>query len=188
MNLANKFSFVRLLLTPVFVLAILYYREDHLFFANLPLIVFLMAVITDAIDGFIARRYGQTTRLGKVLDPLADKFLLIIAFIALTFTKTIPPHLRIPPWVLIIVLTRDIFIIIGASIIYMMFEYIEFKPSSLGKITTFFQMMTILSVLVRFKYSYIIWTTAAVFTVLSGIHYLIRTNRILNETTTYGTK
>ena len=181
MNLANKFSFVRLFLTPIFVIAILYYREDSLLFANLPLIIFLIAIMTDAADGYIARRYGQTTRLGAVLDPLADKFLLIVAFIALTFTKTLPPYLRIPPWVLIIVLTRDIFILIGASIIYMMFEYIEFKPSALGKITTFFQMMTILAVLLRFRYSNIIWITAISFTVLSGIHYLIRTNRILSE-------
>ena len=183
MNLANKFSIIRLLLTPIFVLAILYYREDNLLFANLPLIIFLTAVITDAVDGFIARRYGQTTPLGGVLDPLADKFLLIVAFITLTFTKTIPPQFRIPPWVLIIVLTRDMFILIGAAIIYMLFKYIEFKPSALGKITTFLQMATILSVLLRFKYSYIIWTIAAIFTVFSGIHYLVRTNRILNKTT-----
>lgn len=181
MNLANKFSFVRLFLTPIFVLAVLYYREDNLLFANLPLIIFLLAIMTDAADGYIARRYGQATRLGAVLDPLADKFLLIVAFIALTFTETLPPHLRIPPWVLIIVLTRDIFILIGASIIYMMFEYIEFKPSILGKITTFFQMMTILGVLLRFRYSNIVWSVAISFTILSGIHYLIRTNRILNE-------
>jgi phosphatidylglycerophosphate synthase len=62
----------------------------------------------------------------------------------------------------------------------MVFEYIEFKPSMLGKITTFFQMATILSVFLRFRYSYIIWTAAAIFTVMSGIHYLLRTSRILN--------
>ena len=183
MNLANKFSLARLFLTPVFVLTVLYYREGHLLFASLPLAVFLLAIITDAVDGFIARHYGQTTRFGTVLDPLADKFLLAVAFIALTFMTTIPAHLRIPPWVLIIVLTRDIFILIGAAIIYMMFGYIEFKPSALGKVTTFFQMMTILSVLAGFRYSHVAWNTAAAFTALSGIHYLIRTSRILNGKT-----
>ena len=181
MNLANKFSLARLFLTPIFVLAILYYREDNLLFANLPLIVFLAAITTDAIDGFVARRYGQTTRVGTVLDPLADKFLLVVAFITLTFTETLPPHLRIPPWVLIIVLTRDIFLLIGASIIYMIVEYVEFKPSALGKITTFFQMLTILAVLLKFNYSYVMWSAAAIFTVFSGIHYLIRANRILSK-------
>lgn len=145
--------------------------------------VFLIAVATDAVDGFIARRYRQRTSLGVVLDPLADKFLLTVAFIILAFTKTIPPDLRIPPWVLIIVLTRDIFILLGASIIYVVFEYIEFKPSILGKVTTVFQMMTVLSVLLKFSYSYIIWTITAALTVFSGIHYLIRANRILNSKT-----
>jgi cardiolipin synthase len=180
MNLANRFSIIRLFLTPIFVLAVLYYREDHLIFANLPLFVFLAAVLTDAIDGFIARHYSQTTRVGKVLDPLADKFLLVVAFITLTLPRTLPTHFRIPAWVLIIVLTRDLFIIIGASIVYVLFEYIEFNPSALGKVTTFLQMATILSVLLRFTYSYVIWTLAAVFTILSGIHYLIRTGKILN--------
>ena len=181
MNLANKFSLIRLLLTPVFVLAVLYYKKDNILLANLPLIIFTTAVITDAIDGFIARRYKQTTHLGAALDPLADKFLLVVAFITLTFTKTIPPYLRIPPWILIIVLTRDIFIVIGASIIYLLFEYIEFRPSTLGKVTTSFQMATIALVLLRFRYSYIIWTATAVITLFSGVHYLIRANRILNE-------
>jgi cardiolipin synthase len=181
MNLANRFTLIRLFLTPIFVLAVLYRREDNLLLANLPLMIFLIAISTDAIDGFIARRYGQTTRFGAVLDPLADKFLLIAAFTALTFTKTIPPHFRIPLWVLIIVLTRDIFLLTGASIIYMVFEYIEFKPSVLGKITTFLQTMTILAVLLRFNHSYVIWTGAAIFTVLSGIQYLARANRILSE-------
>lgn len=181
MNLANRFSLIRLFLTPIFVLAVLYCRGDNLLFANLPLIVFLIAISTDAIDGFIARRYGQTTRFGAVLDPLADKFLLIVAFITLTFAKTIPPYFRIPPWVLIIVFTRDIFILTGASIIYMTLEYIEFKPSALGKIATFLQMMTILAVLLRFSHSYVIWTGAAIFTLLSGIQYLARANRVLNE-------
>ena len=181
MNLANKFSLTRLLLTPFFVLAILYYREDNLFLAVLPLVIFITAVMTDVADGFIARRYAQSTRVGAVLDPLADKFLLVVAFIALTFSGTILPHLRIPAWVLIVVISRDIFILIGASLVYTLFEYIEFRPSALGKITTFLQMMTVISVLLRFEYSYVIWSSAAIFTVLSGIDYLMRTNRILGE-------
>jgi phosphatidylglycerophosphate synthase len=63
----------------------------------------------------------------------------------------------------------------------LLFEYIEFRPSILGKIVTFFQMVTVISVLLRFEYSYIIWTTTAIFTILSGVHYLIRTNRIISE-------
>ena len=181
MNLANRFSLIRLLLTPIFVLSVLYWRRDNAFFANLPLVIFLSAIITDAADGFIARRYRQVTSLGKVLDPLADKFLLVAAFVTLTFTAAIPPHLRIPAWVLIIIITRDIFILIGAAVIYFMFGYMEFSPSALGKTTTFLQMMTIISVLLRFEHSYLMWTAAAVITIFSGMHYLVRANRMLNE-------
>ncbi|MBL7070965.1 MAG: CDP-alcohol phosphatidyltransferase family protein [Candidatus Omnitrophica bacterium] len=182
MNLANKFSFIRLLLTPLFVLSMLYYRADNAVLAGLPIAIFISAIITDAVDGYIARRYGQASRLGAILDPLADKFLIVVSFITLTFVSTVPGHLRIPPWVLIIVLTRDLFILTGASAILMMFGSIEFKPSLIGKFTTFLQMMTILAVLLRFNYSNIIWSAAALFTVASGIYYLVRTNRMLNET------
>jgi len=180
MNLPNKITIARLLLTPVFVVSVVYYTEANPVLANLPLIIFLTAIVTDAIDGLIARRFNQITSFGVLLDPLADKFLLIVSFIALSVIPSLPLHLRIPPWVLIIVLTRDLFILIGAAIIYMVFGYIEFKPSMWGKATTFFQMLTVLLVLIRFDYVYVIWTLAAVLTVVSGVHYLIRTNRILH--------
>lgn len=183
MNLPNKISLARLLLTPVFVVSVIYYTGTDPLLANLPLIIFLAAIATDALDGFIARKYNQVTSFGILLDPLADKFLLIVSFVTLSLVTTVPPYMRIPPWILIIVLTRDLFIVVGAAIIYMIFGYVEFKPSVLGKIATFFQMLTILSVLLRFRGSYIIWTLAAFFTVVSGIHYLIRTNRMLNGKT-----
>jgi len=181
MNLPNKLSLARLFLAPVFVITVLYHRQDNPLFAYLPLIVFLTAIITDAIDGYVARRYNQTTRLGVILDPLADKFLLIVAFITLALTKAAAPSLRIPAWVAIIVITRDIFIVMGSLIIYLMFGYIEFKPSMPGKITTVFQMLTILAVLIGFGYSHIVWNTAAVLTVFSGAHYLTRVNKILGN-------
>ncbi|MDD5681323.1 MAG: CDP-diacylglycerol--glycerol-3-phosphate 3-phosphatidyltransferase [Candidatus Omnitrophica bacterium] len=180
MNLPNKLSVARLLLTPVFVVSVVYHTEANPILANLPLIVFLTAIATDALDGFIARKYNQITSFGILLDPLADKFLLIVSFITLSLATTTLPHLRIPPWVLIIVLTRDLFILIGAAVIYMVFGYVEFKPSMLGKIATVFQMLTILAVLLRLDYSGIVWTLAAFFTVVSGIHYLIRTSGLLH--------
>jgi cardiolipin synthase (CMP-forming) len=180
-NLPNKLSLARLLLTPVFVVSVIYYSQISTVLANLPLIIFLIAILTDALDGFIARKYKQITSFGILLDPLADKFLLIVAFITLSFVSAGPPHFRIPPWVLIIVLTRDLFILIGAAVIYMVFGYMEFKPSIWGKAATLFQMLTIFAVLISFSYSYVIWTLAAGFTVVSGAHYLLRTNRIVND-------
>ena len=181
MNTPNTISIVRLLLTPVFAVSVIYYNEANPVMANLPLVIFLIAILSDAADGFIARKYNQITSFGIILDPLADKFLLVVAFITLSFAPAIPPGLRIPPWVLVIVLTRDLFILTGAAIIYMLFGYVEFKPSAWGKVTTFFQMLTIFAVLLKSGYSHIVWTSAAVLTIISGIHYLLRTNRILND-------
>ncbi|MBU4376303.1 MAG: CDP-alcohol phosphatidyltransferase family protein [Candidatus Omnitrophica bacterium] len=183
MNIPNALSLARLLLTPTFVVSVIYHTEGNPFLSRLPLIIFLVAVITDAVDGFIARRYSQITSLGILLDPLADKFLLAVSFITLSLVAYGPAHLKIPPWVLVIVLTRDLFILTGAAVIYFVYGYVEFKPSMLGKVTTFFQMATILSVLIQFKYSYAIWTLAALFTVFSGAHYLLRANRVLNGKT-----
>lgn len=180
MNIPNILSLTRLLLTPAFVVSVIYHAEGNGFLPDLPLVIFLIAIITDAVDGFIARKYNQITSFGVLLDPLADKFLLVASFITLSFLSYGPQGLRIPPWVLIIVVTRDLFILTGAAIIYFIMGYVEFKPSPLGKITTFFQMATVFSVLVHFEYSYIIWTLAALFTVMSGMHYFVRANRILN--------
>ncbi len=180
MNIPNTLSLARLLLTPAFVVSVIYHTEDTTFLSNLPLIIFLIAIITDAVDGFIARKYNQITSFGVLLDPLADKFLLIASFITLSFLTYGPAGFLIPPWVLIIVLTRDLFILTGAAIIYFMLGYVEFKPSIPGKITTFFQMITILGVLAHFEYSYVLWTLAALFTIISGIHYFVRASRIFN--------
>src|SRR3989338_2746526 len=111
---------MRLLLTPAFVVSVIYHVEGNVFLSNLPLIIFIIAIITDAVDGFIARKYNQITSLGVLLDPLADKFLLIASFITLSFLTYGPAGPRIPPWFLIIVLTRDLFILTCAAIIYFM--------------------------------------------------------------------
>lgn len=181
MNIPNALSLARLLLTPAFVVSVVYHSEGSIFLSKLPLIIFLIAVITDAVDGFIARKYNQITPFGILFDPLADKFLLMASFITFSFLTYGPAGMRIPLWVLIIVLTRDLFILTGAAIIYFLSGYVEFKPSALGKITTFFQMATVIGILAHFKHSYILWTAAAFFTVISGIHYFVRANRILSK-------
>ena len=181
MTLANKFSMARLFLSPVFVLSVLYYRTDSVIAAYLPLTIFLAAIFTDVFDGFVARRFRQVTTLGKVLDPVADKLLLTVAFLSLSLSQSIDPAMRIPVWVTVVIITRDIFILIGAGIIYLLLEYIEFKPTILGKITTFVQMMTVLSVLLKLRLSYAVWSIAVFFTLISGLQYLVRASKIISE-------
>ncbi len=174
LNLANRITIGRIILIPFFIAAIIYSRMD------MALILFFLAIASDALDGYIARSQNQKTRLGTFLDPLADKMLLVSAFICLSIFKNVPPDLRFPPYVPIIVISRDALIVLGSIIIYVLAGDINIKPTWSGKMTTFFQMLTIASVLVQFKYSYIIWNTAVIMTIISGIGYLLMGSRLLN--------
>lgn len=181
MNLANKISIARILLIPFFIASIVYYGNEGSLTSYLPVTIFFIAVISDGVDGFLARKFNQKTELGTILDPLADKLLILTAFVSLSFSKSIPMHLRLPPWLPILVISRDMIIVLGTVIIHFIKGVVQIIPTILGKITTFFQMLTILCVLVKFPYSFIIWKIAGGFTVLSGINYIIRGSRLLSE-------
>ncbi len=182
MSLANKITLIRILLVPFFITCFIYYTPERDFLRFTALIIFVISVLTDAIDGYIARKYYQKTILGTFLDPIADKLLIISAYICLSVVAILPGEFRLPAWVTITVISRDVLIILGFIIMDMLIGKTEAKPSLLGKITTALQMLTIIVVLLKFNYAYIVWTSAVIFTILSGIGYLIRANRIFNET------
>ncbi len=165
----------RIILIPFFIASIIYSRTDIAF------VLFALAIISDGIDGFIARTLKQKTQLGTILDPMADKLLLIRAYICLSLATNIPSGLKLPPYVPIIVISRDAIIVLGSLTIHLVTGDLKVAPSPAGKITTFFQMMTIVSILVAFKYSNIIWNTTVLLTVISGIDYIIKGSRILSE-------
>ncbi|MCX5716165.1 MAG: CDP-diacylglycerol--glycerol-3-phosphate 3-phosphatidyltransferase, partial [Candidatus Omnitrophica bacterium] len=177
MNIANRITILRILLVPFFIGSIIYYRSESRLLSILPLAIFFTAMLTDVVDGFIARRFNQKTELGTILDPIADKVLIITAFICLSVSKSIPSHLQLPAWVPIIIISRDIIIVIGSVVIHLIKGDIELIPSVWGKATTFFQMTTVLSVLLMFRYSFIIWNIAVALTIFSGIDYMIKGSR-----------
>jgi CDP-diacylglycerol--glycerol-3-phosphate 3-phosphatidyltransferase len=181
MNLANKISIIRILLIPFFIGSIVYYRNEGSAASYLPLSIFFAAVISDALDGFIARRFNQKTELGTIIDPLADKLLILTAFVALSFSKSIPQNLKLPAWLPIVVISRDIIIVLGTVLVHLIKGSIQIVPTAWGKVTTFFQMSTILAVLMKFPHSYIVWNLAGIFTVISGIDYIARGSRVLSE-------
>jgi len=174
-NLANRISIARIILVPFFIAAIVYSRMD------IALIFFILAIISDGIDGFIARTFKQKTQLGTILDPMADKLLLVSAYICLSIINHIPPHLKLPPYVPIIIISRDAMLVLGSITVYVIKGDLKIMPSVLGKITTFFQMITIVSILIKFEYSYVLWNLAALLTILSGIDYIIKGSRLLSE-------
>lgn len=180
LSLANKVSLFRILLVPAFVVCLLYYRPGELEILRFAAIaLFALGVVTDAVDGYIARVEHQATRLGAILDPAADKLFLVTAFLSLSFISTLPEVYRLPAWVPILVLSRDLILVVGWLLIVLVTGELETKPSRLGKWTTFFQMMTILSVLLEVPFSSWILGVAMVLTVLSGIGYLRRGSRML---------
>lgn len=180
MNLANKISIGRILLIPFFIGSIVYYRAENGLASNLPLIIFFIAVLSDGLDGFVARKFNQKTELGTIIDPIADKLLIITGFVCLAFSKTLPENLRIPAWLPIVVISRDIIIVLGTVVIHLIKGSIQIIPTIFGKVTTFFQMLAILAVLIKFPYSFIIWYLAGAFTIISGIDYIIKGSKLLN--------
>ena len=181
MNLANRISILRILLIPFFIACILYYGESREYLRFIALGIFLLATLSDAVDGGVARLKNQVTELGKVLDPMADKLLIISAFIALSMIKVVPESLRIPAWAVLIVISRDVMIVLGSVVIYFIKGNLKIKPSWMGKATTLFQMLTVLVFLAAFKYHRFFLYPAIFFTILSAIDYIWRGSKQLNE-------
>ena len=165
-NIPNLITIIRILLTPFFVILLL----KDLF--GSALLIFAIAGISDALDGFIARYYNQRTALGAYLDPIADKMLLSSAFIGLAVLRIIPG------WLTVIVISRDVLICIGIAIFTITEKTYRVSPSIVSKCTTAAQITTIIVTLLNVNISGLIalrgilfWVTAGL-TVVSGFHYI----------------
>ena len=177
MSLADKVSILRILLTPFFVSFLIISSRFSLNWARyIALGLFIVAIFTDFFDGLVARLKKEKSDIGRVIDPLADKLLLVTSFIFLYFLK----GFNIPWWVVLVVVSRDFMILLGIIILNFLKLEVPISPSRWGKLTTFFQMFTILSVLAGFKLSFLIWDAAVLFTVISGVGYIIRGVRSIN--------
>lgn len=174
MNFANKISTFRILSVPFFVACLIYYSPERDYLRFFALFIFILGVISDAVDGYIARKSRQFSKAGMVLDPLGDKLLLISAFICLYLIQDLPRGLHFPLWVVLIVISRDIIIILGAVVTFIIKQNIDISPTRWGKLTTTFQMLAVILVLLQIQVSNIFWTVAVCFTVISGMDYVRR--------------
>lgn len=180
MNIANKISTFRILSVPFFIASLIYYSEDRGYLRFVAMGIFILAAISDAADGYMARRSKQQSKAGLVLDPLGDKLLLMSAFICLTVNNNLV--FRFPLWVTIVVISRDVLIILGAVVIYIVRQNINIIPTKWGKFSTVFQILAVISILMQFQYSFIFWWAAVVFTAISGIVYINKGFKILYAT------
>lgn len=175
MNLPNGLTIFRILLIPVFIILLVYQKY------TMALIVFGVAGLTDALDGLIARIWDQRTRLGTYLDPLADKLLLTSSFVTFAAIQVVPV------WSTIVVASRDVILMLGTTILYVVIGRMEVQPSWLGKGTTVIQLIYILAVQISLVADrdpedlFPLLVVVIVATVVSGLHYIYRGVRILND-------
>ncbi len=182
MTLANKITVVRFFLIPVFIVFAAYYSasitagEENRLYRILALATYALASISDAIDGYIARNFNQSTALGRVLDPIADKLLLLSGVVTLSITNW---HAGLPIWFAVLVIARDVVISVGMLIIYLTHGKAKVRARISGKICTFLTLSCVCWVLVDFwsvgsrpwPLEVLIYLTA-VFTVITGYLYL----------------
>lgn len=178
MNFANKISIFRILIIPFFIASILYYNANNECLRYIALAIFLVAMISDGLDGYIARRKKIITKAGAIIDPLADKLFVIAAFIYLYIREHVF-GVDIPIWIVVLVISRDFIILLGSCVIYMVKGNLEVRPTILGKITTNIQMVTILGILLRIKFISLLWFLTVVFTLISGFNYIQRGFKVL---------
>ncbi len=175
MTTANKITIARILLVPVFVVQLLYYmRSGDDWNRVFAMISFALAAISDGLDGYIARRYNQKSELGKVLDPLADKLLLVSAIILLSLDSK--GYLtRIPLWLTVLIISRDVLVPTGIFIVHHMCGKVALRPRIAGKVATVFQMGVVLWILLQWSEQVLgYWIfSAAFFTTLSFVIYII---------------
>jgi cardiolipin synthase (CMP-forming) len=175
----NLLTLFRIALT----LPFLYLIDEGRF--SIALAVFFLASLTDFADGFLARRLNQQSRLGRFLDPLADKLLISTAFVVMAVPHT--QFASIPVWLAVVVVGRDVVIVIGALIIYSMTRFKEFKPTFLGKMNTFAELGLIVWFLVFHTTGRLIFLLPLLYAIvaasvaLSGTEYVIRGANILRR-------
>jgi cardiolipin synthase len=177
-TIANQLTLLRMLLIPAFVILTLYGEFGW------ALTTFIVAGVTDLLDGFAARTVGQRTELGAWLDPAADKLLLVTTFIVLTLPN-IGLVNRIPLWLTILIISRDVGIVLTVAIVNLAVGPRTFKPSPLGKAATaIFIVACVVVMLFNWLGYRSAWVDAAIWlsliiTLASGIDYVRRFAQIL---------
>lgn len=173
MNLPNYITLARIVMIPFFIGLMIYHQYKA------AMGVFVAACVTDALDGMIARIKNQKTDLGAFLDPIADKLLIVSAFMTLVLRGILPV------WLVMIVISRDAILVLGSMVIYFTGHEFVARPSLIGKATTVLQLITVtLSLMlkvygIKTGFMPILYWTTAVFTIVSGTQYVVRGTKLV---------
>jgi len=173
--LPNTISILRIVLIPFFAAFLIYHRYDYAF------ITFVAAGISDALDGFLARRLMLQSELGKLLDPIADKLLVVTSFVILTYSSWIPA------WLTITVISKDLFVFTGWILLFLLFNVRTVQPTITGKTANALQMFLVAYVLLdkitltRLPFQSSLMAATGVLTVVAGLQYIYRGISYTNE-------
>ena len=176
LNLPNVLTLARILLTPLFIICLIkgYYQWA--------LLVFTLAGVTDGLDGLIARLFNQKTALGAFLDPIADKLLLISAFV------TLAAQAMLPAWLAVVVISRDVLIMVGIAVLELSRVTYKIRPSMVSKCTTAAQLATIFVLLLSLQTAALshallpLYSLTTVLSIASGLHYVYLGVKIMPST------
>ena len=170
---ANQLTILRIVFVPVFIILLVYHELGWAFGT------FVAAAITDVLDGLIARRFGQKTSIGAVLDPIADKLMMTSSILILSLPQ-MEFQTMIPRWLMIVIIFRDVFILLVSLVVVLMVGWRVFTPSLYGKASTVMQVLTVLAVLyINWQHLivpelHIAFYMTGLMTAFSGLHYLVR--------------
>ena len=181
LTLATRITIARIVGIPVFILVLIYFKmsleagEPVYWYRQLALGLFVLIAATDALDGYLARSRDEETRLGAILDPLADKALLLSAIILLTRPSLAELTPQFPVWFTLVVISRDVVLLSGSFVVNWVTGHLEVRPRISGKVATFFQMGAIIAALIPLPLTvfYGLVGLAAFFTLLSGLQYSV---------------
>lgn len=160
LSFPNILTILRFLLSPLFFILLL--RKDIV----LALIIFILVAITDVIDGFVARSTKQKSSFGEMLDPMADKFMVFLALIALFKEYNFPAYG-------LLIISRDIISLLGSLLVFLK-KHGNWKPNKWGKLTTFLQVLTIISYIVNLPFKNYLLALTIVISLLAGFAYFVR--------------
>lgn len=177
MNLPNKLTVLRVILIPFFVVSMMIENGANQTFRYVAAAIFIIASLTDMLDGKIARKYNLVTNFGKFMDPLADKLLVCSALICLIQLG------QLPAWMVIIIVSRE-FIISGFRLVAAE-QGIVIAASYWGKFKTTFQMIAVVLMILNFEalsaVTLICTWAALILTIISLVDYIVKNHKVLTE-------
>jgi cardiolipin synthase len=189
LNWANRITLFRFMLIAPFVV-LLRHQQDNDSYRRLALVIFVIMGVSDFVDGFLARRFKLKTELGAILDPLADKIMIICAAVLLAADQSSVTGARLPDWVVIAIVGKDLWVIVGFVVVFLIIGRVHVEPTITGKLTTAAQLLMVCCILINpeldqaglklglpaglplgFWATRVLWWLVTMMCVLAALHY-----------------